>query len=292
MRQEFQVGHLHGYRYQPDEARYALVIAHGTGGHGGTYDVFAGPLSQMGADVHSIDLPGHGKARNPSGNWRFHDWLIEVNDMAAHIRQTTDLPVFVLGSSKASAVAFHSLAFSPWVDGAITMGCFLTEVPPPESLGLGKRYRQFRSPEAAETARTQGDSLRIPIETLFDWNRSYALNEPDVLAKKKKDPLRTWDWGFASEYSYLNYLPMVAAAENRKPVLVTVGELDPLMTPEYVRMCFDAMGGPKQLEVVPQAGHQLMTYHTDAYAPLVHAWCSRQADAARAARTVPGAAAA
>lgn len=277
MREEFWFDRVHGYHYPARPARYALLIVHGTGGHGGTYDVFAEPMATRGADVYSIDLPGHGKARNASGNWRFDEWLEEV-DLAAHaIKARTSLPVFVLGSSKGAAVAFHSLATSEAVDGAVTMGLFLTEVPPPETDGIGRRYREFHTPEAAETARTQGDALRIPIESLFDWNKSYALNEPNVLEKKKLDPLRTWSWGYASEYSYMTYQPPIPASANRKPVLVTVGELDPLMRPDYVRRCFEAIGGPKRFEVLPGAGHQLMTYHTDAYVPLVDAWCSEQA---------------
>ncbi len=281
-RAEFWFGQVHGYHYAAPAPRYALIIAHGTGGHGGTYDKFAVPMTGMGADIYSIDLPGHGKARNESGNWRFTEWLDEVDLTAREIKARTGLPVFVLGSSKGAAVAFHSLAHSPSVDGAVTMGLFLTEVPPPESDGIGKRYREFRTPQAAETARTQGDTLRIPIETLFDWNKSYALNEANVLEKKKTDPLRTWSWGYASEYSYMNYEPPAPASANRKPVLVAVGELDPLMRPVYVKQCFDAIGGPKRLEVIPGGGHQLMTYHTEVFAPLVNAWCTGQADKLKA----------
>ncbi len=287
MREEIWFDGVHGYRYAARApAKYALVIAHGTGGHGGTYDVFCGPMAASGAEILSIDLPGHGKARNESGNWRFVEWLEEVDKAARYMKVSTGLPVFVLGSSKASAVAFHSLAFSDAIDGAVTMGLFLTEVAPPETDGIGKRYREFRGEAAAETARAQGDTLRIPIETLFDWNKSYSLNEPDILSKKKQDPLRTWSWGYASEHSYMNYAPPISASQNRKPVLVTVGALDPLMKPGYVTECFDAIGGPKRLVVVPDAGHQLMTYHTSEYAPLVHAWCDEQAAVLRTLQPV------
>jgi alpha-beta hydrolase superfamily lysophospholipase len=282
-REEFFWGPIHGYHYRAAAPQYALLIVHGTGGHGGTYDVFAEPMARAGADVYSIDLPGHGKARNASGNWRFGEWLDEAANAAREIKTRTGLPVFVLGSSKGAAVAFHALAHGEAIDGAVTMGLFLTEVPPPEAEGIGQRYLQFRSAEAADIAAREGDTRRIPIETLFDWNKSYAQNDPNVLEKKRQDPLRTWSWGFASEYSYINYVAPQPASANRKPVLVTVGENDPLMKPAYVRQCFDAIGGPKQFEVVPGGGHQLMTYHTDVFAPLVHRWCAAQAERLRPA---------
>lgn len=284
-REEFWWGQIHGYRYPTIHPAYALLIAHGTGGHGGTYDVFAQPIAALGADVYSIDLPGHGKARNESGNWRFVEWLDEVGAAAKEIKSRTGLPVFVLGSSKGAAVAFHALAHSSAVDGAITMGLFLTEVPPPVSLGMGRRYREYRSPEGMEIAHTEGDRRRIDLERQFDWNKSYAQNDPDVLEKKKIDPLRTWSWGYASEHSYMTYEPPQPASANTKPVLVTVGGNDPLHPPEYVKQCFDVIGGPKEFQVVAGAGHQLMTYHTQAYVPLVHEWCIRQAQAIAAAKT-------
>ena len=37
----------------------------------------------------------------------------------------------------------------------------------------------------------------------------------------------------------------------------------------YVRKCFDAMGGPETLPIIPGATHQLMLCHTDIYIPLV-----------------------
>ncbi|MGW1419926.1 alpha/beta hydrolase [Bradyrhizobium manausense] len=276
MREEVYFNKVHGYHYAAVSPVYNLLIAHGIGGHGGTYDVFCEPLSARGADIYSLDLPGHGKARNERGNFRFVEWLEDIDEAARAVKQRNGLPVFVLGSSQGSAAAFHSLAFSDAVDGGITMGLYLNEVEPQPDTHSGRRHFSMRTAEAARIAETEGDTRRIDLATAIDWNKNYAKDDPDILAKKRQDPLRAWTYGFASVRSYVTYEPPIPAAKNSKPVLVTVGADDPLIPQAYVRRCFDAIGGPKRLEVVPKGTHQLMLYHTETYVPLVDTWIKEQ----------------
>ena len=277
MREDVWLGRVHAYRYDPPDGRprYHLLIAHGIGGHGGTYDVFCEPLAQRGVRVHSMDLPGHGKARNESGNFRFSDWLEDIDEAARLIKQEDQLPLFVLGSSQGSAAAFHSLAFSDHVDGAITMGIVLSTVPPVGSSASGHIGGMMRRPEAAEIVRAEGDTRRIDLAKEIQWDRDYAQNDPNVLAKKMEDPLRTWTYGYASLYSYWHYEPPIPTADNVKPVLVTSGGNDPMLPVAYVDACFDAIGGPKERYTLPGGGHQLMTYHTAEYVEVVDTWASR-----------------
>lgn len=273
MREDFWADKVHGYHYPAEgEAAYSLLIAHGIGGHGGTYDIFCGPLSKRGVNIVSMDLPGHGLARNERGNWRFTEWLEDIDTAAKAMKERWGKPVFVLGSSQGGAAAFHSLAFSDAVDGAITMCIILSEVPPPPGDALAKKYSEFQSPEARAIAEREGDARRIDLTTTLDWNKNYAANEANILQKKQQDPLRAWSYGYPALVSYYNYSPPIPAAENKKPVLITVGENDPLVSTDYVRKCFDAIGGPKALAIVPDGTHQLMLYHTDIYVPLVDDW--------------------
>jgi pimeloyl-ACP methyl ester carboxylesterase len=280
VRIDVQLGQVHAYRYPPpaEPPRYNLLIAHGIGGHGATYDVFCEPLAARGVNVHSIDLPGHGLARNPSGEFRFVDWLEDIDEAARLIKEQSVRPLFVLGSSQGSAAAFHSLAFSPAVDGAVTMGIILTGVPMEHDSASKRIGQQMAGPQAAAIAKRDGDRRRIDLRTAINWDRDYAKEDSNVLQKKQADPLRTWSYGFASLHSYWNYLPPVPPGENRKPVLVTAGGDDPLMPQPYVESCFAAIGGPKELYVMPGAGHQLMLYYTGAYVDVVDGWISRQVD--------------
>ena len=277
MRNDFFFDRVHGYHYAAHgEPAYSLLIAHGIGGHGGTYDVFCEPLAERGVNVVSMDLPGHGLARNTRGNWRFTEWLEDLHLAATAMRARWGKPVFVLGSSQGSAAAFHSLAFSDAIAGAITMCIILSEVVPDESDDLYHRFREFRSQEGRSTARREGDRKRIDLATTLDWNKNYAANESNVLEKKMKDLLRPWTYGYASLASYYTYEPLIPASENSKPVLITGGENDQLVSAAYVRKCFEAVGGPKTLEIVPGGGHQLLLYHTEQYVPLVDGWVRRQ----------------
>lgn len=277
MREEIWFGDAHGYWYAAQgEPSYTLLIAHGIGGHGGTYDVFCEPLSQRGVNVVSLDLPGHGKARNERGNWRFEQWLEDLDAAAKGSKEKWGLPVFVLGSSQGSAAAFHSLAFSDAVDGAVTMCLVLSDVRPTEAGRSQLVFDTFRSEEGRRKAEEVGDSERIDLTAALDWNKNYAANEENVLEKKQQDPLRAWSYGFASLASYYTYEPTIPASENTKPVLVSVGENDPIVSPEYVKQCFEAIGGPKELEIVRGGSHQLMLYHTDEFIPLVDGWIRKQ----------------
>ena len=280
MRDEVVFGEVHAYHYAPSTTppRYSLLIAHGIGGHGGTYDRFCGSMVTRGVEIWSMDLPGHGLARGARGDFRFTDWLVDIGVAAKEIKTLSPAPLFVLGSSQGSAAAVHALAVAPELDGAITMGIILPEIPR-AATGSERMGGPMQTPEAAQIAATEGDWRRIDLHTALDWSKDYAREDPAVLEKKLADPLRAWSYGYASYHSYWNYRPAHPITENAKPVLVTVGGADPLMPTDYVRACVERIGGPVELYVMPDAGHQLMTYYTDAYVQVVDEWSGRRAEA-------------
>lgn len=55
---------LYARRYAPDdqEAKYALVISRGLGGHGGIYGPFCEHHAAKGAEIWCYDAPGHGRS--------------------------------------------------------------------------------------------------------------------------------------------------------------------------------------------------------------------------------------
>lgn len=280
MREDLFLGRVHAYRYPPmaEPPRYHLLIVHGIGGHGGAYDVFCEPMAARGVSVYSMDLPGHGRARNPRGIFRFEQWLQDIDEAAGRIKAQSNRPLFVLGSSQGSAAGFHCLEFSGHVDGAVTMGLILTGTPFAGVSGTSALGTQFSGPAADEVAHSEGDGRQIDLRSAIDWNRDYAREDGRVLERNLADPLRTWSYGFASLHSYWNYHPPVDPRRNRKPILVTVGGEDPLVPPQYVEACFARIGGPKAFYVMPGAGHQLMKYYTDQYIEVVDEWISRQVD--------------
>ena len=70
-REEHLLGELHAYRYRADNPKYALVVSHGIGGHGGIYDVFcthhAGKASTSGPTLHPVMANRRRRARAVNG---------------------------------------------------------------------------------------------------------------------------------------------------------------------------------------------------------------------------------
>ncbi|MCS1411715.1 MAG: Monoacylglycerol lipase [Verrucomicrobia subdivision 3 bacterium] len=288
MRAEVYFDQVHAYYYaapddKQDQVEYSLLIVHGIGGHGGTYDVFCEPLSQSGVNVYSMDLRGHGKAANENGIWRFEEWLGDMDHAAKEmLRRHPGKPVFALGSSLGAGAAFHVLAVSDAISGAVLMGmASLHESPPKLGSVAGGLYRIHNTPEAHTIAEEFGDadSHKYDLVNVLDWNKNYAANDPDILKKKQADKLRAWKYGYASMHSYWTYIPPIPPALNSKPVLASCGE-DDLITPyDYVKNAVSQIGGPVSVEIVPKGTHQLMLYHTDVYIPIVDGWIRRQVGA-------------
>jgi len=280
MRKTFQEGLVHGYQYPTTgDAPYALLIVHGIGGHGGTYDVFCEPLSKRGVQIVSMDLPGHGLARcrdNQRGNWRFEEWLEDIDIAAKTMKNLFGKPVFILGSSLGSAAAFHSLAYSDSLTGGVCMNVILTNVEPKKNDPVYQHYARWRSEEILLLANKAGDTERIDLSTAIDWNKNYGSNDSDILGKKRQDNLRTWSYGVASLASYWNYQPEKPESENEKPVLLTYGDEDPFISSNYMERCYAAIGGPKSMSVVKGGSHQLMLYHTEEYIDVVDKWILQQ----------------
>jgi SAM-dependent methyltransferase len=178
-----------------------------------------------------------------------------------------------VGASQGGEVAFHALARSDAVDGAVCMNILLPgEVPAsrlPASAARGIAF--LRSRLAARLAGIAGDTLRVHLPAVIDFRKAYR-EDPDLYLEKRRDPLYVWSYGFASYRSVFAYDPPHPAAANGKPVLVVCGEHDPVVPAAHCRACFDRIGGPKSLAILAGCGHQLMHFHTAHFARLVDAW--------------------
>jgi len=276
-RTEFWADEVHGYEYSTSgSAPYSLLIVHGIGGHGGTYDTFCEPLAEKGVHIVSIDLPGHGLARGERGIFRFEHWLEDIDTAAKEMKSRWDKPVFILGSSQGSAAAFRSLQFSEHIAGAVTMCIMLSDIRPPAHDKLRKHWDAYNADSASDLIESFGDVLQLDIKRMVNWNQNYSSVEKNVLERKEAHPMRAWTYSFPSLESYWAYKAEAPAAQNTKPVLVTFGEKGPMITMEYIKACYEAIGGPKQLEIIEGGSHQLMLYHADVYLPLVDDWIRQQ----------------
>jgi alpha-beta hydrolase superfamily lysophospholipase/2-polyprenyl-3-methyl-5-hydroxy-6-metoxy-1,4-benzoquinol methylase len=254
-------------RYEHPDAQYTLVLVHGTAGYSAAYRDFAEQFRRrFRATVWAFDLTGHGRTPGPRGVFTFEDFLEDVRAVSDHAAERTGLPVVLHGASQGGEIAFHALARCPRVAGAVCMNILLND-----ELQMNGAIRLMRSEAMDRLARGLGDRVRVPLRRVIDFEAAYQ-EDPDLLPEKLTDPLNVWSYGFKSYHSVFNYKPGEPSAANTKPVLVACGENDEVVDPNHVRACFERIGGPKDLFVMPGGGHQLMLFETDLYSRVVDSW--------------------
>lgn len=260
---------LHCFRYRSADPKYALVISHGLGGHGGIYDVFCEHHAAKGAELWSYDAPGHGRSttNRPRGTWTMTEWAQASRDWATHVHNETGLPVFTLGSSMGAAAAISAIDAAA-VSGAILMGSAAV----PGSTLFGGAGAPWKSEEVAAIIAQLGRGARLDIGTFFSFDEDYGYT--GAAEQKKLDPFNTWSYDLASWASLLSYEPPQPLADNTKPVLYAAGENDPNFTPEIIKAIAADIGGPVTVEIVPDGVHQLMLFETETFSTMVHDFCT------------------
>jgi pimeloyl-ACP methyl ester carboxylesterase len=266
-REERIVGDTFVYRYPGEDADHVLLIQHGTGGHGGVYDNFGAHYAESGAEVWSMDAPGHGRSSidRPAGRFTLDEWVQRALHMTDHIRSTTGLPVIIKGSSLGAAAAYCAYAASDVYAGAVLMGFAIPSsvLIPPDNAFTSEAFDQMIA--------IFGSALRFDIDLYIDFDKEYGFR--GARAQKLRDPLNTWSYDLASWGSIFRYQAAIPLAENVKPILFTVGENDPIFPVAAARSVVDATGGPVELYVHPSGVHQLMLFHTVDYCKVVSDWC-------------------
>ncbi|MEV6256580.1 alpha/beta hydrolase [Nocardia sp. NPDC051929] len=278
-REDHIVGDTFAYRYPGPDADHVLLVQHGTGGHGGIYDRFGAHYARLGAEVWTMDAPGHGRSctDRPAGQFTLAEWVDAALEVTDHIRAATGLPVFIKGSSLGTAAAYSAYAASEAYSGAILMGFVIPSSPliPPDN--------PFRSPVFDQMVAHFGAALRFDIDRFIDFDQDYGFRGAG--AQKRRDPLNTWSYDLASWASILRYDPAVPLAENTKPILYAVGAKDPIFPGPVAQAVVDATSGPVDFYIQPDGVHQLMLFHTSEYADVVATWCRDRLDTLDAART-------
>ncbi|MBW2496424.1 MAG: alpha/beta fold hydrolase [Planctomycetota bacterium] len=269
-RSEHRIGDLHASRYEVPEAEYAFLIVHGMGGHGGIYEEFCEHHCAAAAcEIWTFDLPGHGRSTGERGDWRIEDAIAGTLRMVEEVDRKSGKPVFLLGSSMGSSIGLYSLNESDRIRGAVFMGAAIPCLEP-----LRDAYAFLRAPAVEQLTGFFGNTLRLDLDRYLDFETVYG--DPEVARAKKQDPLNAWLYGFKDYVDFLTFEPRVAPSGNRKPILVAVGEEDPLFGPEATKQVVDQIGGPVELHVQPRGVHQLMLFHTEAFSKLIDDWVLTQ----------------
>ena len=224
------LGEIFARRYASPDPRYALVLSHGIGAHGGIYDVFCTHHAAKGVEIWSYDAPGHGRSTTtrPRGQWTMAEWVDASARFAEHIKGKTGLPVFTLGSSLGVAAAYGAL-YSDAIVGAILMGSPAI----PSSPIMRMRGAPWRTEAVQQAISMTGRAARLDVGILFNFDEDYGY--AGAGEQKRLDPWNTWSYDLASWASLFTYDPKVPVGENRKPILVSSGENDRAFPPPVMR---------------------------------------------------------
>ncbi len=213
---------LSGWYLPAADPWLALLYSHGNAGDIRDWVHAAPPFLEAGISVLIWDYRGFGRsAGQPSEEGLFQDgaaawsWLQE--------RAAVDsLPSAMLGKSLGSAVAIHRAANSaPAAAGDDASGG-------PSALVLDSAFTSMRE-------------IVTHLAPSVPWT-DMVETSPDTTAALETLIPRLFE--------SLEAAPLVQC-----PTLVLHGGRDMLVPPEQGRQIFDALSGPKQMKVIPAAGH-------------------------------------
>jgi pimeloyl-ACP methyl ester carboxylesterase len=282
-REEHLIGDIFSYRFTGTAPDHALLICHGMGGHGGIYDPFcANYAGSHAADVWSIDLPGFGRSTNGGrrGEFTASQWVEATVTAADHIVEVTGLPVVVKGSSLGVFAASAALLASDVIEAAVLMGMAVAGA---GAFIPGRPPHPFTTEAGQQILREYGRTAVVKIDRLVDFDIDYGF--AGAADEKRRDPLNTWEIDLASFASIFTYTTSAPWIDNRKPLLFTVGEDDPLSPPDRVRLVADHLPCPSEVYVHPRGVHQLMLFHTVEYCAVVRDFVDRSVPRLKATPT-------
>ncbi|WP_435006543.1 lysophospholipase [Tundrisphaera lichenicola] len=226
-----------------------LLIAHGLGEHGGSYERLAEELvKRLHVDVIAFDLRGSGRSPGKRGFVRSYDEL--TSDLDAAIgwmaRNRPGLARFLFGHSNGGLVAILTvLNRKPDLAGLILSN---------PSLRLSARVPAWK--------RALGEALRkfapgITLSTGLDNDQ--LTRDPEMIAAIDRDALRHGRISAPLFFGMLDAGPQALAHASaiQIPTLVILGESDPIIDPGSGRTFFENLGSAdKTLRSFPGMRHE------------------------------------
>jgi len=269
--EQHMIGEIHARRYAAKDPKYAILISHGLGGHGGMYDRFGTHHSTRGVEVWSYDAPGHGQSTTtrPRGQYEMQEWVDAGLAYVEHIKRETGLPVFTLGSSLGVAAAYACLA-SEEVKGCILMGATLV----PGTKTFNQLGAKFQNDGVKALIDSLGRTLRFDVKNFVNYDEDYGYKGAED--QKRLDPWITWSYDLASFYSFFNYQPGIPVDRNNKPILVTSGSEDAMFSESRIREMAKGIAGPVEVNIVEGGSHQLLMFDTERFSTAVHEFVGKQ----------------
>ncbi len=240
---------LHARAWTVDRPRGVIIIAHGLGEHGGSYAHVAESLRRSArVNVLAFDFRGHGRSSGTRGVvLRYDDLCEDLRSAVAFVAiEWPGLPRFALGHSNGGQVVLRAV-----LDGGLDVEGIILSNPalrvatpiPRWKIGVGRLLQRF-APNV-----TMGTTVDLTMLT----------SDPEMVEMRRVDVLR---------HSRINgplFFGMVEggqliesrASEIKVPVLLLLGELDPIIDPEFTSRVFDRLGSDDKTRITyPEMLHE------------------------------------
>lgn len=242
---------LKGWLWERPEPRAGLILAHGLGEHAGCYRRVARTLGPaLGIDVLAFDFRGHGRSPGRRGGVRgFDDLTADLRGALAWFeQQRPGLPRFLLGHSNGGLVALRTL-----LGGGMEVAGLILSNPALRLAMPVPHLKRWAGVVLRRVAPGVTLNAALPVAMLT------RTRDLEHLEERLNDPLRH------SRISAPLYFGMIEggtlvlsrAAEITTPVLMILGDADPVIDPRASRKFFDRLGSPdKTLRVYPEMLHE------------------------------------
>ena len=240
---------LQGRIWTTPNPRGTLVISHGLGEHGGSYQRTAGELVEaLEIDILAFDFRGSGRSEGRRGVVRSYDDL--SLDLAAATewmaRERPSLPLILFGHSNGGLVALRTV-----LDRDLGLVGLIVSNP---SLRLSAHVPIWK--------RLTGEVLLrvapgITMET--GLTNDQLTHDSEIIAEIAADPLRHSRISPPLFFGMSEAGPSVIAraGEIRLPTLMILGGSDPIVDPAAGRLLFDNLGAQdKTLKFYPEMRHE------------------------------------
>ncbi|SEG95146.1 Lysophospholipase, alpha-beta hydrolase superfamily [Saccharopolyspora kobensis] len=237
---------------EPTAARRAILL-HGAGGHADAMWPFAALLAVRGFQVAVPDLPGYGRTRVPKRHRiRYPDW----QDVAADFlrSEATSSAPLLMGASVGGMLAYD-VATRTGSAETVLATCLL------DPRSAAARERIARTPALGRLAgpllklARPADSLPVPVRWFANMRGMSSCRElVDVVIADEMGGGNSMPLGFLR--SYLRSAPAVEPERAHAVKVVLAHPAADTWTPvELSRSFFDRLAGPKELVMLPEAGH-------------------------------------
>jgi len=241
-----------------------IILVPGTGSYAGLYRDFSRSLAERGYNIYGIDFIGHGRSEGKRGVFTMREFLDIIRMVVDHIHANVNDRVGILGTSQGGEVAFIAALEDERIQSVVSHNVFdITRSAPM------KRQRLLKIPILGPVIGFIPD-IFINLKKTVDWKKLYA---EDSLAIRQNDPHVVWEYSLKSYRTIFRYKPKNKISDMTTPVMIAVGEHDPIITPEFCRVFYDYIPmQKKKFYVMPGAGHQLLVDYTEEFVKIVDEW--------------------